>query len=106
MSGRSSKTRNLKASTSKFRRETALCLGLGLLILIVYSNSFTAALLFDSEVIIKMDPRLRSLNLDNLGNILTRNYWWPGSESVLYRPLTTLSYLFNYSILGNVENVV
>jgi tetratricopeptide (TPR) repeat protein len=28
-------------------------------------------------------------------------YWWPNGESGLYRPLTTLSYLFNYAILGN-----
>ena len=81
-----------------------LFLGLGLLILIFYANSFSAGLLFDSEVIIKTDPRLRGLNWINLRNIFTRNYWWPTDESVLYRPLTTLTYLLNYSILGNGEN--
>ena len=82
-----------------------LCIGLGVLILIFYWNSFTAGLLFDSDSIIKMDPRLRGLNWINLQNILTRNYWWPNDEGTLYRPLTTLTYLFNYSILENGENV-
>ena len=90
---------------SHFSSQLWLCLGLGLLILIFYSNSFTAGLLFDSEIIIKMDPRLRSLNLVNLQNIFTRNYWWPNDDSTLYRPVTTLSYLFNYTILGNGESV-
>ena len=81
------------------------CLALGLLILIFYSNSFTAGLLFDSEFIVGMDPRLRTLNWTNLEQIFTRSYWWPTQESNLYRPLTTLSYLFNYAILGNAENV-
>jgi len=78
---------------------------LGLLILIFYSNSFTAGLLFDSDPIIRMDTRLRELSWTNLEQILTRNYWWPFQESNLYRPLTTLSYLFNYTILGNGANV-
>src|SRR5262249_50861788 len=80
-------------------------LGLGALILIVYSNSFTAAFLFDSIPIIQDDPRLRHVTFDNLEKILTLNYWWPSEYTPLYRPLTTLSYLVNYSILGNGENV-
>ena len=84
--------------------ELWLVWGLGLLILIFYSNSFSAGLLFDSESIVKMDPRLRGVSLANARDIFARNYWWPTDESVLYRPLTTLSYLFNYTILGNGEN--
>ena len=41
---------------------------------------------------------------DNLQLIFTRNYWWPTFESDLYRPLTTLSFLFNYSVLRNANN--
>ena len=33
--------------------------------------------------------------------ILNHTYWWPRIESGLYRPFTTLSYLFNYAILGD-----
>src|SRR6266850_1289551 len=99
-----SKKRNPNGRATISPRQLWLCLGLGTLILIFYANSFTAGLLFDSEIIIKMDPRLRGVNWINLQNILTRNYWWPTDESILYRPLTTLTYLFNYSILGNGEN--
>src|SRR5437870_4711947 len=90
-----------KGSVAKIPREIALCIGLGLLILIFYANSFTAGLAFDSEVIVKMDPRLRAASLTNLENIFAYSYWWPDHESVLYRPLTTLSYMFNYAVLGN-----
>ncbi len=83
-----------------------LCIGLGLLILVFFANSFTAPLLFDSESIIKMDPRIRGVNSSNLEQILTRDYWFPTQESTLYRPLTTFSYMFNYAILGNGGNVL
>ena len=83
-----------------------VCCALGLLILIFYSNSFTVPFLFDSETIVKMDPRIREVNLTNIEQILTRDYWFPAQESILYRPLTTFSYMFNYAILGNGENVL
>jgi protein O-mannosyl-transferase len=79
--------------------------GLGILILIVYANSFTAGLVFDSVPIIQDDPRLRQVSLENLGKIFTLNYWWPSQYTPLYRPLTTLSYLLNYAVLGNGESV-
>src|SRR4026208_746527 len=79
--------------------------GLGILILIVYANSFTAGLVFDSVPIIQDDPRLRQVSLENLGRIFTLNYWWPSQYTPLYRPLTTLTYLLNYTVLGNGENV-
>src|ERR1051326_6597499 len=80
--------------------------GLGLMILIFYWNSFTAPFLFDSESIIGADPRIRVLSLINIEQILTRDYWFPTQESVLYRPLTTFSYMFNYAIIGNGESVL
>ena len=85
--------------------ELGLFLSLGLLVLVFYSNSFTVGLLFDSDTIIRLDPRLRGLHWANLEQILTHDYWWPSDKSVLYRPLTTISYLFNYTILGNGEEV-
>ena len=33
--------------------------------------------------------------------IFQHTYWWPHGEAGLYRPVTTLSYLFNYAVLGN-----
>ena len=35
------------------------------------------------------------------GLIFTKEYWYPAHEFGLYRPLTTLSYLLNYSLLGD-----
>src|SRR5206468_7853816 len=47
-------------------------------------------------------PRLRGLDWTNFQQILTHDYWWPSDQSVLYRPLTTFSYLFNYGLPPNV----
>lgn len=51
-------------------------------------------------MLILEDPRIKSATLEHIQQIFTRTYWWPSLEDGLYRPLTTLSYLFNYSILG------
>ena len=85
-------------------RTLGLALGLGLLTLAAYSNSFTTDLVADSAVIVKQDPRLREVTRENIQNILSRPYWWPSAESDLYRPVTTLSYLFNYAVLNNRED--
>ena len=76
-------------------------LGLGLLALAAYGNSFHAGLVLDNSVVIESDPRIRAVTSDNLFLILHRNYWWPAFESDLYRPLTTLSYLLNYRLFSN-----
>src|SRR6185437_12411936 len=47
------------------------------------------------------DARIRNASASNLGLIAGHTYWWPNGESGLYRPFATLSYLFNYAILGN-----
>ncbi len=75
-------------------------LALGFVILAAYGNSFHTGLVLDNSVVIAADPRITQVTPDNLHLIFTRNYWWPAFESDLYRPLTTLSYLFNYAILG------
>ena len=48
--------------------------------------------------------RIQAVNAQNLHDIFWHTYWWPTGEAGLYRPLTTLSSLFNYSILGNGQN--
>src|SRR5262245_30046158 len=80
-----------------------LALALCVLTLLVYSNSFSAAFVGDSKVLVLEDPRLRAATSENVTSIFQRSYWWPYTDSNLYRPLTTLSYLFNYSILGNQD---
>jgi tetratricopeptide (TPR) repeat protein len=74
------------------------------LALAAYANSFRAGFVRDSQALILEDPRLRVANSANLGLILHQTYWWPTAESGLYRPVTTLSYLFNYAILENGAN--
>lgn len=73
---------------------------IGFCTLLAYANSFRAAFTLDSVVIIAQDLRLRALSAENLGRILRENYWHTYSLTALYRPLTTLSYLVNWSVLG------
>ena len=77
---------------------------LALVCLAAYGNSFRAAFLLDNETIILKDPRLRSVDWQSVWDIFTRHYWWPSLESRLFRPVTTLSYWLNYSVLGNGGN--
>ena len=56
-------------------------------------------------MIVLDDPRLRSVSIENLQLIFGKAYWWPTTiDSNLYRPLTTLSYFFNYAVLGNATS--
>jgi len=66
-----------------------------------YANSLHAPFLLDNGPAILKDPRIRTATFSHFLRILTEQYpVGPG----LYRPLTTLSYLFNYAILGNGAN--
>jgi protein O-mannosyl-transferase len=77
--------------------------GLAGLTLAAYANSFGTGFPLDSRALILQDPRVHALSRQNLALILQHTYWWPYGESGLYRPITTLSYLFNYAILGNAQ---
>lgn len=59
-------------------------LALGLLTLLAFSNSFSTGFALDNQVLLLGDTRIQS-----------------ATAAVLYRPLTMLSYLLNYAILGN-----
>ncbi|HEY4837080.1 MAG TPA: DUF1736 domain-containing protein [Candidatus Acidoferrales bacterium] len=69
--------------------------------LLAYSNSFHDGFVIDSHSLILNDPRIRDASAENVGLIFEHSYFWPTSEVGLYRPATTLSYLFNYDVLGN-----
>jgi tetratricopeptide (TPR) repeat protein len=58
----------------------------------------------DASFIVLKDPRIRTASAENLSLILHHEYWWPGFLAGLYRPVTTVSFLLNYAILGNGEN--
>lgn len=75
----------------------ALCL----IALAAYADSFRSGFVFDNRSLILGDPRVAEATTKNVELILQHSYWWPKGESRLYRPITTLSYLFNYSVLGD-----
>jgi hypothetical protein len=84
-----------------WRRRALLMLALWAFALLAYSNSFRAGLAFDNTGLILRDSRIRAATLENLHLILTEEYWYNWTTTGLYRPLCTLSYLLNYTILGN-----
>jgi len=71
-----------------------------------YSNSFRTGFPLDNKALILQDARVHEATRANVDLILDQTYWWPIGESGLYRPVTTLSYLFNYAVLGNGERPV
>src|ERR1039458_9329615 len=45
--------------------------------LLAYSNSFTAALTFDSNRVVLQDTRIRAVTPENRHLIWTQDYWYP-----------------------------
>ncbi len=76
---------------------------LALLTIAAFSNSFGAGFILDNQDLL-LDPRIRHATAANLALIFGHSYWWPTGEAGLYRPFTTLSYLFNYAMLGNATD--
>ena len=71
-----------------------------------YANSFRAPLAFDNRVAILEDARVHSATWQNAVALATEDYWSSTSTSWLYRPLTKISYLFNYAVVGSGANPV
>ena len=69
--------------------------------LAAYSNSFRAELTFDSASAIFRDSRVQAATSNNVRRVFSEPYWAITPSSGLYRPLTTLSYLLNYSVFDN-----
>ncbi|MGB6943585.1 MAG: DUF1736 domain-containing protein [Bryobacteraceae bacterium] len=92
-----------KPAISRRPRFLFVAAALGALTLVAYSNSFSAGFVFDNKILLLQDPRIREASAENIGLIFQHTYWWPYGESGLYRPIGTLSYLFNYAVLGNGE---
>jgi tetratricopeptide (TPR) repeat protein len=85
-------------------RHALAMLGLWALALLAYSNSFRAGLSLDNAWVIQEDSRIQAATFENARLILTQDYSYRNSSSGLYRPLTTFSYLLNYTILGGGAN--
>ena len=67
-----------------------------------YANSFDAGFVLDNQEMIRQ-ARLYHTSNTSVTEIVSHDYWWPNWISGAYRPLSTLSYSLNYSILGNGE---
>jgi tetratricopeptide (TPR) repeat protein len=67
---------------------------------LAYSNSFQTPLLLDNSEMILKDSRVHEATAAQVHRILHEQYWETAFTG-LYRPLTTLSFLFNYAVLGD-----
>ena len=94
----------LQRAPSPYTRHLLAALALCVLTLLAYSNSFESGLVLDNKVLL-LDPRIREATPENIALIFQHSYWWPTGEAGLYRPFTTLSYLFNYAILGDADQL-
>lgn len=92
----------LPGAAYDYRRHVLAILALSAITLLAFSNSFQAGFILDNRRIL-LDPRIQDATRENIALIFRHTYWWPAGESGLYRPFTTLSYLFNYAVLGNRE---
>jgi protein O-mannosyl-transferase len=81
-------------------RYPAALVALCLLTLLAFANSFQSGFILDNKGLL-LDPRIREATPENIGLMFGHTYWWPTAESGLYRPFTTLTYLFNYAVLGD-----
>lgn len=93
-----------RKAAPKTRFPDKLPLLLCLLTLAVYANTFGLGLALDAIGVVQGDPRVHAVTAQNLALIFQNDYWWPSSVDTLYRPFTTLSFLFNYAVLGNAAN--
>src|SRR5574341_621875 len=71
----------------------------GALAVLVYVNGLPGGFVFDDKLI-QRDPRIQGQT--SLWTIFATDYWYTyiGTSADLYRPLTILSYAFNYKLFG------
>jgi protein O-mannosyl-transferase len=94
----------LAKAASPLSQHVLVAAAVCLIALLAYSNSFRGGFVFDNHSLILEDPRVQQASAENVQLILQHTYWWPKGETRLYRPVTTLSYLFNYSILDDRDD--
>src|SRR6185295_3657348 len=97
------KTPAKKLAVPRSRRRVGQAAFLLALVLVTYSNSFSGGFEGDSGPIVTQDPRVQQASRANLGLVFSQQYWYPTADSAVYRPMVTLSWLFNYVLLGNQD---
>jgi protein O-mannosyl-transferase len=88
-------------SRRPFAQHSVAALVLLAAIAIAYRSALDAGLVVDSQFIIARADRVHAATWANIVEIATTDYWWPWDVGGVYRPVTTLSYLFNWAVLGN-----
>jgi hypothetical protein len=91
----------LNRDSKVYTKHALLLFALFALTLVAYANSFQAGFPLDNRSLILEDPRLTAPTPSNLKLIFTQDYCYPLVVCGVYRPVTTLTYLFNYAILGS-----
>jgi tetratricopeptide (TPR) repeat protein len=89
-----------------WRRHALVVVALAALLAAAYGNSLQDGFPYDNRAQILEDARLRSVTEENLRRLLTEDLWWPRAVSGLYRPVTKLTFLANYAVLGNGERPI
>ncbi len=74
-----------------------------MVVVLAYANSFAGGFVLDAKPLVLENPMLRAAGLSNVLFLLTRDYWQPTATGGVYRPITSLSYLVNYAVLGDAE---
>jgi tetratricopeptide (TPR) repeat protein len=93
----------------------AIAVGLLLLCLLAYANSFKSGWVLDNLYIIKYDPRTKATSWEDqvtaagtnqagVKQIFLQDYWWPKGISGLYRPITSFTYWLNWTVIGKYGN--
>ncbi len=85
----------LRGQASARRHLHLWLLGVALLSVVVYLNTFGNAFVFDDLDIIRDNVRIRSLS--NIPELFSTNYWGDRANQGLYRPLVLTTYALNYS---------
>src|SRR5579864_3673799 len=68
-----------------WRQHAWRILALWALVLLAYSNSFRAGLVYDSATIVLQDSRIQTVTAQNLNLILDAEYWYNFSTTGAYR---------------------
>ena len=100
---RKARSEILRTAGTIWQKELWASLALCAIALLAYANSFSTGFALDNAVLLQ-EKQIHEVTSQNVGLILQHTYWWPAGESGLYRPFTTLSFLFNYAVLGNGEH--
>lgn len=84
-----------------WRQHAVVVVVLAALVAAAYGNSLQGGFPYDNRSQILDDVRLQAVTVENLRRLFTEDLWWPRAVSGLYRPVTKVTFLANYAVLGN-----